>query len=303
MVLAGVSDVYSKSNDLLNAFLGINISESQVYRVTDSMGHIASSDMLTEIVHPKLGSEQRVYASIDGSMIQMDHGWQEAKLGRVYREDSREENGKKGDDQIRYCLNESTYSAHLGTYTGFIPKFEASLGNYKDHGSQLVFITDGATWIQKYLTKRFPNSTHILDYFHAVEHLTDFAKLHFKDSVRRKKWVNIQKTELLEGSVTVVLKNLDKLKNLSSEAYQSRKQLVDYYGNNIDRMKYKEFRSKGLSIGSGPMEAAHRTVIQTRMKRSGQRWTPDGAQAMLNLRVLKESDRWDCVTQPLMQAA
>jgi hypothetical protein len=68
-------------------------------------------------------------------------------------------------------------------------------------------------------------------------------------------------------------------------------------------MKYCEFRSQGLSIGSGPMEAAHRTVIQTRMKRSGQRWTSNGAQAMLNLRVLKESNRWNCVTQPLMQAA
>jgi hypothetical protein len=158
MVLAGVSDVYSKSNDLLNAFLGINISESQVYRVTDSIGHITSLNMLSEIVHPKLESQQRVYASIDGSMIQMDHGWQEVKLGRVYREDSREKNGKKGENQICYYLNESTYSVHLGAHTDFIPKFEASLGNYKAHGSQLVFITDGATWIQKYLTKRFPNS-------------------------------------------------------------------------------------------------------------------------------------------------
>jgi hypothetical protein len=48
-------------------------------------------------------------------------------------------------------------------------------------------------------------------------------------------------------------------------------------------------------IGSGPMEAAHRTVIQSRMKRSGQRWTPCGAQAMLNLRVIKQSKRRGCV--------
>jgi len=68
-------------------------------------------------------------------------------------------------------------------------------------------------------------------------------------------------------------------------------------------MNYKLFRSQGLMIGSGPMEAAHRTVIQTRMKRSGQRWTPNGAQAMLNLRVIRQSNRWSCVTELLRHAA
>jgi len=303
MVLAGVSEVYSKSNDLLNAFLGIDISESQVYRVTDYIGHAVSSDMMAEIEHPKLVAGERVYASMDGSMIQMDHKWQEAKLGRIYREDSRKENGIKGENSIRYKLNESTYSAHLGSHTDFIPKFEASLGTYKNHEQQLVFIVDGAIWIQKYLTERFPNSVHILDYFHALEHLSDFAKLYFNDDVRRKKWLNKQKTELLEGSPKVVLENLAKLKKLSSEASRNRTQLVEYCQNNVTRMNYSQFRSQGLSIGSGPMEAGHRTVIQTRMKRSGQRWTNNGAQAMLNLRVMKESNRWGCVMQLLMQAA
>lgn len=303
MALAGVSDVYSKSNDLLNAFLGINISESQVYRVTDYIGKSVASEVMVHIEHPTLNTDERVYASIDGSMIQMDQGWQEVKLGRVFREGSRIENGTKEENEIRYKLEESIYSGHLGSYLDFIPKFEASLGTYNDHENRLVFITDGAQWIHNYLTNRFPDAIHILDYYHALEHLTDFAKLNFSDSTKRKNWVKDQKNELLEGSVHNVLDNILKLRSLSDDAKMGRKNLVEYYKNNIGRMNYKLFRSQGLMIGSGPMEAAHRTVIQTRMKRSGQRWTPVGAQAMLNLRVIRESNRWDCVTNMLTQAA
>lgn len=303
MALAGVSDVYTKSNDLLNAFLGINISESQVYRVTDYLGNAVASDVMVEMEHPKLNNNERVYASIDGSMIQMDRGWQEIKLGRIFREDCRSENGIKEQGKIRYKLDESTYSGHLGSNTDFIPKFEASLGTYKDCENRLVFITDGAQWIHNYLTNRFPNAIHILDYYHAVEHLTDFAKLHFVDTTRRKNWVKDQKNELLEGSPKNVLDNIAKLRNLSNNAKKERTNLLEYYKNNIARMNYKSFRSQGIMIGSGPMEAAHRTVIQTRMKRSGQRWTPNGAQSMLNLRVVRESNRWDCVMQALLQAA
>ncbi len=303
MALAGVSDVYSKSNDLLNAFLEINVSESQVYRVTDSIGNQLIPDLMKEIDHPQLEENQRVYASIDGSMIQMDQGWQEVKLGRVFCESSRVENGTKGEGEIRYKLEESSYSAHLGSHSDFIPKFEASLGTYKRQGKNLVFITDGAVWIQKYLTETFSESMHILDYYHAVEHISDFSKLYFKKPIPRQKWLKIQETELFEGTPHAVIDNIANLKNLSITAQKEQRKLLDYYKNNIDRMQYKLFRNQGLMVGSGPMEAAHRTVVQTRMKRSGQRWTPDGAQAMLNLRVIRQSDRWNCVTDLLRNAA
>ncbi|AEI51381.1 hypothetical protein [Runella slithyformis] len=77
MTIAGVSDVYSKSNDLLNVFFGINVSESQVYRVTDCMENQLPPDLFEDIKHSSLQENQRVYASIDGGMIQPDQGWQE----------------------------------------------------------------------------------------------------------------------------------------------------------------------------------------------------------------------------------
>jgi hypothetical protein len=302
MARAGVSDVYSASNDLLEAFLGIPISLSQVYRVTHLLGEQLSSQLLDPVDHPLITPDEIIYASIDGGMVLTDEGWQEVKLGRVFSSRSRVEAGKKGDEQTRFRLEDSTYSGYLGNYEDFIPRFEASLGRYKASPKQLVFVTDGALWIDRYVGRKHPEATHILDYYHAVEHLADFAKLGFKEIKLRSQWLDRQMEHLLSDGLDEVLSNLASLTKLSTEASKSRSQLVGYYERNRSRMQYGSFRSKGLQIGSGPMEAAHRTVIQCRMKRSGQRWSEAGAQAMINLRVVVKSGRWDIVIKNLSSA-
>ena len=50
-------------------------------------------------------------------------------------------------------------------------------------------------------------------------------------------------------------------------------------------------------IGSGAIESAHRTVVQKRMKQSGQRWTVQGAQNMLNLRVTRKNLQWSKIIE------
>jgi len=61
-------------------------------------------------------------------------------------------------------------------------------------------------------------------------------------------------------------------------------------------MDYKMYKQIGCGIiGSGAIESAHRTVVQKRMKQSGQRWSSAGAQNMLNLRVTYMNEKWDNV--------
>ena len=81
------------------------------------------------------------------------------------------------------------------------------------------------------------------------------------------------------------------------EALIARGKILSYYRNNQGRMLYGSYRRRGLLIGSGPIEAAHRNVIQHRLKRAGQRWTEQGVQRLANLRVLRKSDRWDNVVE------
>lgn len=251
------------------------------------------------IRHKELPEGEVVYASMDGSMILTQAGWKEVKLGRIFPGSAVEAVGKKKRSRIV----ESIYSACLGSCHEFLPRFEASLGTWADQPEQLVFITDGAEWIRNYIKDRFPQATHILDYFHAVEKLAEFAKMMFPDETRRQRWMEGQEAELYAGNVAHVLETLGKLVPLTKTAREARDALKTYYRNNVNRMAYGQYRARGLMIGSGPMEAAHRTVLQARMKRSGQHWSTPGAKHVINLRVALKSGRWLQAIQPLMAAA
>ena len=63
-------------------------------------------------------------------------------------------------------------------------------------------------------------------------------------------------------------------------------EVIGYYRNNEKRMRYRTFRSLGLSVGLGIVESAHRHVLQVRMKRAGQRWSIVRARRMTRLRAV-----------------
>jgi hypothetical protein len=68
---------------------------------------------------------------------------------------------------------------------------------------------------------------------------------------------------------------------------------TEYFRHNAKRMHYAEFRSRGLFVGSGVVEAGCRTVIGQRLKLSGMHWTVKGANAIIALRCCQMSDRWE----------
>ena len=57
-------------------------------------------------------------------------------------------------------------------------------------------------------------------------------------------------------------------------------------------MHYAEYIRNGLPIASGVMEASCKTLVTQRLKQSGMSWTLAGGQAILTLRSLIQSDRW-----------
>ena len=54
MARAGISDVYSESNDLLQGFLCIEVATTQVFRVTNALGEALEDQQEQAIRHEAL---------------------------------------------------------------------------------------------------------------------------------------------------------------------------------------------------------------------------------------------------------
>lgn len=68
---------------------------------------------------------------------------------------------------------------------------------------------------------------------------------------------------------------------------------LNYYRENLDRMKYDEYLAKGWFIGSGVVESACKTLVCGRFKQPGMRWTKAGAEALLPFRAAYYSNEYD----------
>ena len=70
---------------------------------------------------------------------------------------------------------------------------------------------------------------------------------------------------------------------------------LGYFLTNAPRMRYHWFRSRGLFVGSGVVEAGCKAVIGQRLKQSGMHWTVKGADAIITLRCAQASSQWEAI--------
>lgn len=108
-----------------------------------------------------------------------------------------------------------------------------------------------------------------------------------------RQWIDKQSQIMLAKGISPVIKTLEKLPS----KLEKLRQLIGYYKNHEKRMQYHLFKEKGLLIGSGAIESAHKDVLQKRLKLSGQRWTKQGLQQMTQLRVAYKSGKWNQIKQ------
>ncbi|GHT48782.1 hypothetical protein AGMMS49982_00750 [Bacteroidia bacterium] len=283
----GANAVFETASATLHLMLGIDVTAKQIERIShfygEEMGKLQDvspvSNTLPETSKQPSQPSQVYYAMMDGAMIfTREDGWKEVKLGRGF---SAAEHIKRPEHK-RNLILQSEYIGHIGTHTDFLEKFDRLI---QPHAKEAVFVCDGAPWIWNWVDDHYLRNTQILDYFHAKEHLCEFAESCFDDKKAREKWIKEQENLLLKDAVKQVINNILQLPLTTEMQQKKQKALVNYYQTNAKRMIYGSFRKRGLLIGSGPIEAANKTVIQQRLKLSGQRWTLSGAQQILNLRT------------------
>jgi hypothetical protein len=167
-----------------------------------------------------------------------------------------------------------------------------------DRAEQWVALTDGGNGLDEFMDVHFPRAVRILDFYHAAEHLGDFAKAYCGGDADAaegltEEWSHQMKHEG-GAAILATLEALD-LKGQPPTAREAHRLVTGYVRNNLHRMDYPRYRSEGWQIGSGHIEAACKTVVNQRLKQSGMRWGCDGADALCHLRALYEGEtgQWD----------
>jgi hypothetical protein len=136
----------------------------------------------------------------------------------------------------------------------------------------------------------------IVDFYHACDHLKNACDAAWGESTPRGKAEFERLKTLLKEADDGAEQVIRVLKYQRSRARGNKQARLDaeltYFRNQRPRMHYAEYVRQKLPIASGVMEASCKTLVTQRMKRSGMAWTQTGGQAILTLRSLIQSDRW-----------
>jgi hypothetical protein len=214
----------------------------------------------------------------------------EVKLGCVFTQTSPDSEGKPQRDH-----NSTTYVAtfQCSEDFGILLRREAFARGFAS-AQKTVYLGDGAAWVWEVARINFPQAICILDFYHAGEHLSMLAEaLYGTDTPRVQSQAKIWRAMLLEDRLQEVLSQArEDLPDIPGPRDAAEKQIA-YFETNSSRMTYATFRSQGLFIGSGVVEAGCKTVVGKRLKNSGMFWSVKGAQNVLDLRTFLLSNRFD----------
>ena len=220
--------------------------------------------------------------------------WREASCGTVTFLD--------GDGDPLHTISSGWMPEHLkGTLKKWLSdEFEAIMRKRPDLTS--VGAADGARDNWSFLSG-LEVTEEIVDFYHATTYLSDASE----HAASKDSWYGKWRSILLEedNGVDRVIGAIRGLYNRARDegSREELRVICNYFNERRGRMQYADLKRRGLPIGSGHVEAANKTHVEERMKRSGMRWSMAGGQAILGIRSLVRSGRfdrsWDYIVEEL----
>lgn len=291
---------FEETQDMIQRIFNLNICESTVKNIAENVGNRLYQEdgknsekaFIPDLVDEKT-LENRAYLQIDGAMIHHLKEWKENKLAIMFSEADMISSGEGENERISLRKKNLVSSFAEG-----VPEFKKRLSYWLKksliaYHREIVIISDGAIWIENLVKDLLPGCLHILDWFHAKERLWKCAKALFGENAPENKlWVKGYADMLWDGRVEDVLKGLWQTA-LGSKKPTPLIELHQYFSHRKYNMNYKDYRKKGLYIGSGAIESANRYAIQDRLKKSGMKWSTRGGNAIAKLRTFYLSGQWE----------
>ena len=265
-------------------------SEGTVRRVLEYVGDfLETSGFLHTIQSKQTVSKQTVTLamSMDSTSILIrKEGWRHATAATVSTYDA------EGDRLDTIYIGRMPEKGKVQAKRSLEKEVEAI--TKKHEFKYIVCIADGARDLWRFFRKKYPHAIHVVDFFHVCEHLSKLSELLFKDSSDAKAWYKKYRTILKKDpdGASKVIRAVRYRRSKTKENLEIETE-IKYLQRNRRRMNYFELQQNKLPIGSGVVEAACKNLIGARMKKSGMRWTIDGGQAVLTLRSLILSNRWE----------
>lgn len=214
----------------------------------------------------------------------------EAKLGCVFPQTGVEETGRPGRDE-----NSTAYGGALEAAEAFGPRLYAeAVRRGLPRAAQVLVLGDGAPWIGGIAAEHFYGATQIVALSPAREHRANRGKCVYGPThPEAVEGAAARCTQLDAGAIGAVGASLRRRRPREERATDEIAKAIEYFQTNAERMRYARFRSQGLFVGSGVVEAGCKTIVGLRLKGSGMRWTVRGANAIIALRCADLSGRWE----------
>ena len=298
---------YQQGEELLTELAGIALSDSSLWRCVQRMGQraetylAAQSEQQTALPNPDQISpgiartDTALGVSLDGAKFNVrEEGWKEAKIGCVFHFAA---NGAwhlrdDGDRTDVVQASAISYVFHLGPPEPFGQRLWAEADRRGWLAARRsVVLGDGATWIWNLAALHFGDATHIVDWYHAKQHLWEAARLRYgSESPQAAAFVTRHEDNLYHGRVERIARAI--LAPARSAPRDSFQRAAAYFTTNRARMNYAHFQQAKLPMGSGTVESGCKQ-FKARFAAAGMRWSRNGAIHLMPFRAAIMSQQFD----------
>jgi hypothetical protein len=300
---------------LLGQFSGLQVSASSLWNWVERQGKAAEAELAQQLVQQQQGqfsepeplsesvSALALAIAADGVMVPMRSQpkspkgkivWREVKVAILARLGQRFTRSGK----VIPKLLQRRLVAVLGNLESFIPvlQLEAHRQSFES-APQVIWLSDGGRGFWRVYRQCFAHcAIAILDFYHAAGHLWRAATALFDTQTEQLNWFKRWRHALRHGQHPTVLAMLTSLVNtdlFKGKTLTTLLQVQAYFQRHHAHIRYQHFDNQHLPLGSGMVESACKWLIQQRFKGVGMRWSEDGFNHLLILRLAWVNQRFD----------
>lgn len=166
--------------------------------------------------------------------------------------------------------------------------------------AQVVWLSDGGVGFWRLFREVFADyATPVLDFYHACQNIWKGIKPWLDGRTKTAHDYFRKARRLLKaGEADSILADLDaalQLNDLPPTVRKKLENLYAYLSTHHDHIDYARFKELGLPIGSGMVESTCKWLIQQRFKGVGMRWSEDGFNHLLHLRLAWVNGTFDAL--------